>query len=260
MAIQTPGTNHHSFVVGTLAEAAAKAVGANALLARIGCLYHDIGKLGAPKMYIENQQGGPNPHDHLDPRDSVRIITGHVRRGIKMAHEVGLPPPIADFIPQHHGTRVLAFFYHKAKAQAEARGEAVNIEDFRYPGPKPQSIEAVILMFSDAAEAAVRSLDEPTPENIRAILKKIVDTIVADGQLDECNITFREITTIRESLIQTLIGIYHHRISYPGFNPPSKTIGEVEREMADADAKSMEVSSVAARVSNCHCFRFQTRQ
>ena len=244
MAIQTPGTNHHSFVVGTLAEAAAKAVGANALLARIGCLYHDIGKLGAPKMYIENQQGGPNPHDHLDPHDSVRIITGHVRRGIKMAHEVGLPPPIADFIPQHHGTRVLAFFYHKAKAQAEARGEAVNIEDFRYPGPKPQSIEAVILMFADAAEAAVRSLDEPTPENIRAILKKIVDTIVADGQLDECNITFREITTIRESLVQTLIGIYHHRISYPGFNPPSEA-GAHPPEARDAQAEPSPVPQQA---------------
>jgi hypothetical protein len=157
LAIQTPGTNHHSFIVGTLAETAAKAVGANPLLARIGCLYHDIGKLAAPKMYIENQQGGPNPHDRVDPRDSVRIITGHVRRGLKMAHEAGLPPQIIDFIPQHHGTRVLSYFYHKAKAQAEARGESVNMDDFRYPGPKPQTREAVILMLADAAEAAVRS-------------------------------------------------------------------------------------------------------
>jgi putative nucleotidyltransferase with HDIG domain len=222
LAIRTPGTNHHSFVVGTLAETAAKAVGANPLLARIGCLYHDIGKLAAPKMYIENQQGGPNPHDRVEPRDSVRIITGHVRRGLKMAHEAGLPPQIIDFIPQHHGTRVLSYFYHKAKAQAEARGETVNIDDFRYPGPKPQTKEAVILMLSDAAEAAVRSLEEPTPENIRSILKKIVDSIVADGQLDECNVTLQEITAIRESLINTLIGIYHQRIGYPGFNPPSE--------------------------------------
>jgi cyclic-di-AMP phosphodiesterase PgpH len=247
LAIRTPGTSYHSFMVGVLAEEAAKAIGANALLARTACLYHDIGKLAAPNMYIENQKGGPNPHDKVSPLDSVRVITGHVRRGIEMATEADLPPQIIDFIPQHHGTRVLAYFYHKAKAQAEARGGHVNMEDFRYPGPKPQSKEAVILMLGDGAEASVRSLEEHTPENIRAIVKKIVDSVVADGQLDESTVTMRELTTIRESLINTLINIYHQRISYPGFNPPSKTIGEVEREMADADVKSMEVSSVAAR-------------
>jgi cyclic-di-AMP phosphodiesterase PgpH len=247
LAIRTPGTSYHSFMVGVLAEEAAKAIGANALLARTACLYHDIGKLAAPNMYIENQKGGPNPHDKVSPLDSVRVITGHVRRGIQMATEADLPPQIIDFIPQHHGTRVLAYFYHKAKAQAEARGGHVNMDDFRYPGPKPQSKEAVILMLGDGAEASVRSLEEHTPENIRAIVKKIVDSVSADGQLDESTITMRELTTIRESLINTLINIYHQRISYPGFNPPSKTIGEVEREMADADVKSMEVSSVAAR-------------
>jgi cyclic-di-AMP phosphodiesterase PgpH len=247
LAIRTPGTSYHSFMVGVLAEEAAKAIGANALLARTACLYHDIGKLAAPNMYIENQKGGPNPHDKVSPLDSVRVITGHVRRGIQMATEADLPPQIIDFIPQHHGTRVLAYFYHKAKAQAEASGGHVNIDDFRYPGPKPQSKEAVILMLADGAEASVRSLEEHTPENIRAIVKKIVDTVVADGQLDESTVTMRELTTIRESLINTLINIYHQRISYPGFNPPSKTIGEVEREMADADVKSMEVTSVAAR-------------
>lgn len=225
LAIQTPGTNHHSFVVGTLAEAAAKAIGANALLARVGCLYHDIGKLAAPKMYIENQGGGPNPHDRVSPRDSVRIITGHVRRGLQMAQEAKLPQQIIDFIPQHHGTRVLAYFYHKAKAQADARGETVNIEDFRYPGPKPQTREAVILMLADGSEAAVRSLEDPSPENVRAIVRKIVDTVLSDGQLDECNITFREITLIRESLIKELVNMYHQRISYPGFNPPSEANG-----------------------------------
>jgi putative nucleotidyltransferase with HDIG domain len=247
LAIRTPGTSYHSFMVGVLAEEAAKAIGANALLARTACLYHDIGKLAAPNMYIENQKGGPNPHDKVSPLDSVRVITGHVRRGIEMATEADLPPQIIDFIPQHHGTRVLAYFYHKAKSQAEARGGHVNMDDFRYPGPKPQSKEAVILMLGDGAEASVRSLEEHTPENIRAIVKKIVDSVVADGQLDESTVTMRELTTIRESLINTLINIYHQRISYPGFNPPSKTIGEVEREMADADVKSMEVSSVAAR-------------
>jgi putative nucleotidyltransferase with HDIG domain len=246
LAIRTPGTNHHSFMVGLLAEEAAKAIGANALLARTGCLYHDVGKLAAPNMYIENQKGGPNPHDKVSPLDSVRIITGHVRRGVRMAVEADLPQQIIDFIPQHHGTRVLAYFYHKAKAQAEARGETVNIDDFRYPGPKPQTREAVILMLADGAEASVRSLDEQTPENVRAIVKKIVDSVVADGQLDESNITMRELTVIRESLVNTLIGIYHQRISYPGFNPPSQTASEAEKEMSEAELKGAEGASVAA--------------
>lgn len=235
LAIQTPGTSHHSFMVGLLAEEAAKAIGANALLARTACLYHDIGKLAAPNMYIENQKGGPNPHDRVGPIDSVRIITGHVRRGIQMAVENNLPAQIVDFIPQHHGTRVLAFFYHKAKSQAEARGKAVNMDDFRYPGPKPQSKEAVILMLADGAEASVRSLDDQTPENIRAIVKKIIDTVVADGQLDESNVTMRELMLIRESLVNTLINVYHQRISYPGFNPPSQAAGEEEKNLAGAD-------------------------
>ncbi|MCI0336343.1 MAG: HDIG domain-containing protein [Acidobacteria bacterium] len=251
LAIQTPGTNHHSFMVGMLAEEAAKAIGANVLLARTGCLYHDIGKMAAPNMYIENQKGGPNPHDKVSPLNSVRIITGHVRRGIQMAKDADLPQQIIDFIPQHHGTRVLAYFYHKAKSQSEAGGEAVNMDDFRYPGPKPQSKEAVILMLADGAEASVRSLDEPTPESIRAIIKKIVDSVVADGQLDDSNITMKELTTIRESLINTLISVYHQRISYPGFNPPPEAVGvteeasEIEKQMAMADVNGIPLQPVS---------------
>ncbi|MBI1760598.1 MAG: HDIG domain-containing protein [Acidobacteria bacterium] len=234
LAIEVPGTNHHSFMVGVLAEAAAKAIGANALLARVGCLYHDIGKLAAPRMYIENQAGAANPHDKVTPKDSARIITGHVRRGIEMGNAEDLPPQIIDFIPQHHGTRVIAYFYHKAKAEADRRGEAVNVEDFRYPGPKPQSKEAAILMLADGAEASVRSLEDRSEENIRAIIKKIIDTVVADGQFDECSLTMRELTLVRESLISTLQNVYHQRISYPGFNPPSKA----EREITQADLKN----------------------
>lgn len=245
LAIEVPGTNHHSFMVGVLAEAAAKAIGANALLARIGCLYHDIGKLAAPRMYIENQAGATNPHDKVAPKDSARIITGHVRRGIEMGNEADLPPQIIDFIPQHHGTRVIAYFYHKAKAEADRRGETVNVEDFRYPGPKPQSKEAAILMLADGAEASVRSLEDRSEENIRAIIKKIIDTVVADGQFDECNLTLRELTIIRESLISTLQNIYHQRISYPGFNPPSKA----EQEMAQADLGTPATSAAASATS-----------
>jgi cyclic-di-AMP phosphodiesterase PgpH len=253
LAIEVPGTNHHSFMVSVLAEAAAKAIGANALLARVGCLYHDIGKLSAPKMFIENQGGNENPHDKVAPQQSAQIITNHVRRGIKMGQDADLPPQIVDFIPQHHGTRVIAYFYHKAKAEAEKRGETINIDDFRYPGPKPQSKEAAILMLADGAEASVRSLEDRSEENIRAIIKKIVDTVVADGQFDECNLTMRELTIVRESLISTLQNIYHQRISYPGFNPPSKA----EKEMAKAEltvaaasaAQPVATSSAAAATS-----------
>lgn len=233
LALKTPGTNHHSFIVATLAEAAAKSIGANALLTRTACLYHDIGKMAAPKMYIENQTGMENPHNKVDPRDSVRIITGHVRRGIKMAQEAGLPEQIIDFIPQHHGTRILAYFYYKAKAQAEARGETVNPDDFRYPGPKPQTKEAVIVMLSDGAEAAARSLADHSPENIRLIIKRIVDHIVADGQFDESDVTLQELNTIRETLIQTLISIHHQRVSYPGFNPTSGDEAQKRREQEE---------------------------
>ncbi len=245
LAIQTPGTNHHSFMVGVLAEEAAKAIGANALLARTGCLYHDIGKLAAPNMYIENQKGGPNPHDRVSPDDSVRIITGHVRRGIEMAREADLPSQIVDFIPQHHGTRILAFFYHKAKSQAEARGETVNLEDFRYPGPKPQTKEAVILMLADGAEASVRSLDEQTPENIRAIVKKIVESVAADGQLDESNVTMKELTMIRESLINTLTSFYHQRIGYPGFNPPLVGASEAEKQIMTVEVNGVPLQTTS---------------
>ncbi len=219
LAIKTPGTHHHSFIVATLAESAAKAIGANDLLAKTACLYHDIGKMAAPKMYIENQNGMENPHNQVTARDSVRIVTGHVRRGIKMAQEFGLPQQIIDFIPQHHGTRILAYFYHKAKSDAEACGETVDPADFRYPGPKPQTKEAVIVMLADGSEAAVRSLHEHSIENIRAIIKKIIDHIVADGQFNESDVTLQELDIIRESLINTLASIHHQRVSYPGFNP-----------------------------------------
>jgi putative nucleotidyltransferase with HDIG domain len=252
LAIEVPGTNHHSFMVGVLAEAAAKSIGANALLARVGCLYHDIGKLAAPRMYIENQGGAANPHDRVAAKDSARIITGHVRRGIEMGNEADLPPQIIDFIPQHHGTRVIAYFYYKAKSEADKRGETVNIEDFRYPGPKPQSREAAILMLADGAEASVRSLDDRSEENIRAIIKKIIDTVVADGQFDECHLTMRELTLIRESLVSTLKNVYHQRISYPGFNPPSQS----EQEMARVELNSVTQAPLTAPLTTANVQAF----
>ncbi len=221
LAMRAPGTNQHSHAVGQLAEDACRAVGANPLLARIGALYHDIGKLAAPEYFVENQQGD-NPHDRLRPYQSAKIITSHVTYGARLAKEIGLPQKIADFIPQHHGTRTLHYFLRKAQAQAKP-GETVDEADFRYPGPKPQFKEAAIMMLADSCEAAARSLARPDPENIRAIVMKIVDAIITDGQLDECDVTLQELTIIREAMISALTAIYHARIDYPGFNPPAMT-------------------------------------
>jgi putative nucleotidyltransferase with HDIG domain len=218
LALRAPGTNQHSHAVGQLAEDACRAVGANPLLSRIGALYHDIGKLAAPEYFVENQQGD-NPHDRLRPYQSAKIITSHVTYGARLAKEIGLPQKIADFIPQHHGTRTLHYFLRKAQAQAKPN-ETVDEADFRYPGPKPQFKEAAIMMLADSCEAAARSLARPDPENIRTIVVKIVDAIISDGQLDQCDVTLQELTTIREAMISALTAIYHARIDYPGFNPP----------------------------------------
>lgn len=221
LAMRAPGTNQHSHAVGQLAEDACRAVGANPLLARIGALYHDIGKLAAPEYFVENQQGD-NPHDRLRPYQSAKIITSHVTYGARLAKEIGLPQQIADFIPQHHGTRTLHYFLRKAQAQAKP-GETVDEADFRYPGPKPQFKEAAIMMLADSCEAAARSLARPDPENIRAIVVKIFDAIISDGQLDQCDVTLQELRTIREAMISALTAIYHARIDYPGYNPPVMT-------------------------------------
>ena len=216
LALRAPGTNQHSHAVGQLAEDACRAIGANALLARIGSLYHDIGKVAAPDHFVENQTGR-NPHDRLRPVQSAKIITSHVTYGLKLAREIGLPKRVADFIPQHHGTRTLHFFLQKAAGQAR-NGEKINEAEFRYPGPKPQFKEAAILMLADSAEAAARSLAHPDPESVRAIVARIFDAIIADGQLDESNLSLRELTQIRETLISSLNALYHARIDYPGFN------------------------------------------
>jgi putative nucleotidyltransferase with HDIG domain len=241
LALRAPGTNQHSHAVGQLAEDACRAVGANPLLARIGALYHDIGKTAAPDMFVENQQGGHNPHDRLKPTQSARIITSHVTYGLKLAKEIGLPRQISDFIPQHHGTRTLHFFLRKAQAQA-AEGEEVNEAEFRYPGPKPQFKESAIMMIADSCEAAARSLSHPNPENIRAIVNKIVDAIISDGQLDECNLSLKELTNIREAIITSLTAIYHARIDYPGFNPPELTSGLRQLPNPEYDTEERGVS------------------
>jgi putative nucleotidyltransferase with HDIG domain len=239
LALRAPGTNQHSHAVGQLAEDACRAVGANPLLARIGALYHDIGKVAAPEYFVENQQG-ENPHDHMRPSQSARIITSHVTYGVKLAKEISLPKKIADFIPQHHGTRTLHFFLRKAQSQAKP-GEVIDEKDFRYPGPKPQFKEAAIMMLADSCEAAARSLARPDPENIRSIVVKIVEAVISDGQLDECDLTLQEITRIREAIISALTAIYHARIDYPGFNPPNVT-GPLSMPAPEIDSEERGVT------------------
>ena len=234
LAMRAPGTNQHSHAVGQLAEEACRVVGGNALLTRIGALYHDIGKTAAPEHFVENQLG-KNPHDRLKPAQSAKIIISHVTYGTKLAREMGLPQRIVDFIPQHHGTRTLHFFLKKAQAEARDPDE-ISENDFRYPGPKPQFREAAIMMMADSCEAAARSLAEPNPENIRFIVTKIIDAIVADDQLDECDLTLRELTQIRESMIRSLVAIYHSRVDYPGYTPPHS----VPRIIIPADLDSEE--------------------
>lgn len=244
LALRAPGTNQHSHAVGQLAEDACRAIGANALLARIGSLYHDIGKVAAPDHFVENQIGR-NPHDRLRPVQSAKIITSHVTYGQKLATEIGLPKRVADFIPQHHGTRTLHFFLQKAKDQA-GNSEKVNEAEFRYPGPKPQFKEAAILMLADSAEAAARSLAHPDPESIRAIVVRIFDAIISDGQLDESNLTLRDVAQIRENLIASLNALYHARIDYPGFNvaPPPAPTAEAQADHKERGVTYQKASDV----------------
>jgi cyclic-di-AMP phosphodiesterase PgpH len=242
LALRAPGTNQHSHAVGQLAEEACRVVGANSLLTRIGALYHDIGKLGAPEHFVENQMG-KNPHDKLKPIQSAKIIISHVTYGIKLGKEIGLPQRIIDFIAQHHGTRTLHYFLRKAQAEAGENGEIEEAE-FRYPGPKPQFKESAIMMIADSSEAAARSLSQPTPENIRFIITKIIDAILSDDQLDECDLTLRELTLIREAIIKSLIAIYHSRVDYPGYIPP----GSMEKPALPAAEEDSEERGI--RYSN----------
>lgn len=214
---RAPGTHNHSLSVGAIAEAAAEKVGADPLLVRIGAYFHDIGKMLKPHYFVENQVAGVNRHANLAPAMSTLIIIGHVKDGADLARQHHLPDPIIDLIEQHHGTTLVEYFYHEAHRRRDGNPDAAEIQEsaFRYPGPRPQSKEAAILMVSDAVESASRTLNEPTPARIEGLVSELIDKRLRDGQFDECDLTLREIATIRESLIKSLIGIYHGRIKYP---------------------------------------------
>jgi cyclic-di-AMP phosphodiesterase PgpH len=217
LAMEAPGSYQHSLMLGHLAEAAAEAIGADALLARVSGYYHDIGKTKMPDYFIENQAKGFNRHDRLEPSMSALIIAAHVKEGVEMARKARLPEPIVTAIREHHGTKLIRYFYQKAVAKA-APGEEVAEVEYRYPGPKPSTRILGILMIADAVEAASRTLVEPTPAKIRAMIRQIVDDCLRDGQFDACDLTMRDLSIIVETLERTVTTVFHHRIDYPGFD------------------------------------------
>lgn len=226
MQLEAPGTYHHSMVVGSLAEAAAEAIGANSLLARVSAYYHDIGKLAKPEYYAENEPASTRSrHEKLTPSMSTLVVKSHITEGLEMARKERLPKAVQNAIPEHHGTMVMAFFYHKAlESDPGARRE-----DFSYPGPRPRSTETAILMLADGVEGASRALAEPTPSRIRGLVTRIIDERVQQGQLDDCTLTLQDLARIREAFIPVLTAIFHVRVPYP--------VDPTRRPKADADLR-----------------------
>jgi len=218
LALEAPGSYQHSLMLGHLAEAAAEAIGADSLLARVSGYYHDIGKTRMPDYFIENQPKGFNRHDRLEPSMSALVIAAHVKEGVEMAEKARLPEPIVTAIREHHGTKLIRYFYQKAVTRAEPAQAAVRETDYRYPGPKPSTRILGILMIADAVEAASRTLIEPTTAKIRAMVQAIVDDCLRDGQFDECDLTMRDLSIIVDTLEHTVSTVFHHRIDYPGFD------------------------------------------
>ncbi|MBX7046290.1 MAG: HDIG domain-containing protein [Ignavibacteria bacterium] len=212
LSSKAPGTFHHSIVMGNLSEAAAEAIGANSTLARVGCYYHDIGKTLKPQYFIENQLD-QNKHENLNPNISTKLIISHVKDGIELAKKYNMPQEIVDFIPMHHGTTLVSYFYNKAKFIAKT--EEISEYIYRYPGPKPQTKETGIVMLADAIEASTRAIEEPTPQKIESRIDDVIKARFMEGELDECELTLKDLTKIKQSFLKILIGIHHHRIQYP---------------------------------------------
>lgn len=235
MILQAPGTYHHSIIVGSLVEAAAKSIAANPLLARVSAYYHDIGKLKKPLYFIENIGGGENKHDYLTPTMSSLILISHVKDGVEMARENRLGERIGHIIQQHHGTSLISFFYQKAKEKENPEMESMEENEFRYPGPKPQTKEAGIVMLADSVEAASRTLTDPTPSRINNLVQRITNNIFLDGQLEECELTLKDLQKIQESFNRILNAIFHQRIDYP-LSPNPESLPKRNNE--DLDSKS----------------------
>jgi hypothetical protein len=220
LAEKAPGTYHHSMTMASLAEAAAAAVGANEVLARVAAYFHDVGKVLKPTYFVENQRGSRNRHDKLSPRMSSLIIAAHVKDGMALGKEYGLPEEVLEFIPMHHGTTRIDYFYTKAIELAgtssdETKIDEINEQDYRYPGPRPQTKETGIMMLADAIEAAVRSIDDPTPQHLQGLIDEIFKRRFEEGELDECPLTLKDLTKIKAAFLNVLVGVYHSRVKYP---------------------------------------------
>ncbi len=213
MILEAPGTYHHSLIVGNLSDTACTTIGANGLLARIGSYYHDIGKLQKPEYFIENQQIKKNLHDQLSPTMSKMIIMNHIKEGLDLAKKYSLSPALWDFIQQHHGSSLVYYFYRRA-LEGREEDEEVTEEGFRYPGPKPNTKETAIVLLADSVEAATRTLKDPTPIKIEEVVHKVINNKFIDGQLDECELTLKDIEKISNVFTKILSGIYHSRVSY----------------------------------------------
>ncbi len=213
LSSKAPGTFHHSIIMGNLSEQAAKEIGANQILARVGCYYHDIGKLANPDYFVENQMDS-NKHEDLNPSLSAKMIIAHVKNGIKLAEKYRLPKEIINFIPMHHGTNLVSYFYAKARTE-EGELDTSHEYIYRYPGPKPQTKETGIVMLADSVEAATRSIEDPTPAKLETQINEIIRARFLDGELDECDLTLKDLTKIKQSFLKTIVGIHHHRIKYP---------------------------------------------
>jgi hypothetical protein len=219
LSLEAPGTYAHTIAIANLAEAAARAIGANALLARVGAYYHDIGKLAKPQYFVENQPRGRNLHDKLKPHTSASIIRNHIRDGLAFAEAEHVPASIRAFIAEHHGTGTISYFLEKAR---EREGQVTNPADFAYPGPLPQTAETAIVMLADAVEAATRALADPTPDRIRDVIERMVRQRLEQGQLADAPLTLRELTQVKDEFARVLGGMYHGRVDYPARAPAAE--------------------------------------
>ncbi|HCV43891.1 MAG TPA: hydrolase [Bacteroidetes bacterium] len=253
LADQAPGTYHHSLTLATLAEAAAATVGANEVLARVGALFHDIGKLEKPLYFAENQKGSRNKHDKLAPRMSSLIISAHVKEGMSLGQEHRLPQEVIDFIPMHHGTTRMEYFYNKAvelaqQSEDETKLEEINDQDYRYPGPKPQTRETGILMLADAVEALTRTLEDPTPQKLEAVIDEIIRKRFEEGELDECPLTLKDLTKIKAAFLGVLVGIRHTRVRYP--EQPRKRAPRPKRVEKQSEVPTQESPASSSETGN----------
>lgn len=243
LMVKAPGTYHHSMVVGSMCEAAAREIGANPLLNKVMGYFHDIGKMKHPTYFIENQRAGENPHDHISPNLSKTIIVAHVKDGIEMALKANLGREIVDGIRQHHGTTLVSYFYHKALKQAEDP-ESVKEEEFMYPGPKPQFKESAVLMLADSIEAAARSLDDPTPAKLDYLVESMVEKKFVSQQLDECDLNFEEVSLMKMAFYRILLGVYHHRIDYVEATKDKVAEKSGDKEKTDKNDKKTKSANV----------------